>query len=502
MASRPILSWIPAVFQTKWLPTSLKSGQAQTNPLLHMAVLAREPERLPDWFQSSPTAMRYLELLAPLDWSAIPERPLSHPAHPQVIPWSTFAAACLVKLEEGLSTMPRLRRFLVEHPPLIWLLGFPLQSARTHWGFAPEASLPTARHFTRLIRTCPHTSLQTLLDSSVAIIQQELAEAGMVLGDTISLDTKHILAWVKENNPKAYVTERYDKEQQPKGDPDCKLGCKRRHNRPLESGELPSTPTKEGRPARSKTIGEFYWGYASGVVATKAGDWGEFVLAELTQTFDRPDLSYFFPLMADVERRLGRRPRFGALDAGFDAFYVYEYFHNAGGFAAVPWSDRPAHRKQFSEEGLPLCAAGLPMPKRSSFMKRSHCLIPHRRIRYACPLKYPEVTGESCPVNHKNWAKQGCITTLPDSPGVRVRHELDRGSEAYKEVFRQRTATERINAQALELGIERPKLRNAQAIANLNTLIYVLINLRAYHRIRQRRKELGETSSYSPGIRY
>ena len=44
---------------------------------------------------------------------------------------------------------------------------------------------------------------------------------------------------------------------------------------------------------------------------------------------------------------------------------------------------------------------------------------------------------------------------------------------------------ERINSQAVELGIERPKLRNGFAIANLNTLVYVLINLRALQRIRQ-----------------
>jgi hypothetical protein len=37
------------------------------------------------------------------------------------------------------------------------------------------------------------------------------------------------------------------------------------------------------------------------------------------------------------------------------------------------------------------------------------------------------------------------------------------------------------------LGIERPKLRNGKAIANQNTLIYVLINLRALHRVRRRK---------------
>jgi len=36
------------------------------------------------------------------------------------------------------------------------------------------------------------------------------------------------------------------------------------------------------------------------------------------------------------------------------------------------------------------------------------------------------------------------------------------------------------------LGIERPHIRNGQAIANLNTLIYLLINLRVLQRIRQR----------------
>ena len=30
-------------------------------------------------------------------------------------------------------------------------------------------------------------------------------------------------------------------------------------------------------------MGEYYWGYGSGVVAIKVPDWGEFILAELTQ---------------------------------------------------------------------------------------------------------------------------------------------------------------------------------------------------------------------------
>ena len=112
----------------------------------------------------------------------------------------------------------------------------------------------------------------------------------------------------------------------------------------------------------------------------------------------------------------------------------------------------------------------------------------HERGRYACPLTFPQPTGESCPIQHKNWPK-GCVTTLATSIRARIRYQLDRESQVYKDVYKQRTATERIHSQATELGIERPKLRNGQAIANQNTLIYVLINLRALHRVRRKKAE-------------
>ena len=75
---------------------------------------------------------------------------------------------------------------------------------------------------------------------------------------------------------------------------------------------------------------------------------------------------------------------------------------------------------------------------------------------------------------------------MPTSPGARLRYQLDRHSPAYKQIYKQRTATERINSQAVALGIERPHLRNGAAIANQNTLIYLLINLRMLQRIFRR----------------
>lgn len=461
--------------RTLWRLHYLRRWQSQTGPRF----LVEPPRRLPRFVRNCPTTMQTIALLRLLDWSVVSSPTQKRWFGRKPVPLAAYLGAYLVKLDWQLKTMAQLRRFLVAHPALIWALGFPLVAGKGPHGFDLEACLPSARHFNRTLRQLPNTLLQELLDNQVRQLQQRWPDT---FAQTISLDTKHIIAWVKENNPKVFIEEgRFDKTRQPSGDPDCRLGCKRRHNRS-------TTPPSEGQPASGlpASVGEFYWGYASGVVATKVPDKGEFILAELTQTFDKGDTTFFFPLMKMVEQRLDFRPRYGALDAAFDAFYVYDYFHSPQhhGFAAVPFSAKGGKPDRlFDPDGLPLCDAGLAMPLKFVYNDRTTAIIPYRRAKHVCPLLHPQPNGQSCPIAHKRWPKGGCATHLADTPGSRIRHQLDRDSEAYHSVYRQRTAVERIFAQALELGIERPKLRNQQAIANYNSLIYLLINVRAIQRL-------------------
>ncbi|MBU0703031.1 MAG: hypothetical protein KKC18_04115 [Chloroflexi bacterium] len=200
-------------------------------------------------------------------------------------------------------------------------------------------------------------------------------------------------------------------------------------------------------------------------------------------------------MMVQTDLNLGFRPRIAAFDAAFDSFYVYEHFHrddDPGAFAAVPFVQKGGYKvndRRFGPppERLPLCAAGLPMPLRFTYTDRSSTLIEHERGKYICPLQTKDAPQDaSCPVDHKRWPKGGCTAMMPTSIGARLRYTLDRESDAYKAAYRQRTATERINSQAVALGIERPHLRTGQAIANRNTIIYTLINLRFLQRIRDR----------------
>jgi len=496
MIDQPILTQL---FLWVCDPLSQKTGEKP--PDLH--TFWQSPELLPAWVADSPTALRYLDLLGPLRWGQLPERNLERHWRHTPVPFATFIACELVRLNEGLRSTADLHRYLREHPALRWLLGWqPAGFAKSSASLNTLPPLPTQRHFSHLLRKLPNAALQYLLADSAQLIRHELAtQGGRGCGDCIALDTKHILAWVKENNPKAYLVNRFNPTQPPVGDRDCRLGCKRQRNQLV----WPPTPTRNPAPANTLKVGEYHWGYASGCVVAPVPPWGEFVLAELTLPFDQGDLAHFFPLMRQVEERLGYRPHFGLFDAAFDAWYVYAYFHRendpAGGVAIVPFSEKGGYKakgRQFSPEGLPLCAARWPMPLQFTYTDRTSCLIEHERGKYVCPLRFPQALARACPIRHPNWQKGGCTAMMPTSVGARLRYTLNRDGDEYKQLYRQRTAVERINSQAVALGIERPHWRNGRAIANQNTLIYLLINLRFLQRLYHHRPAVEEDGKEPP----
>ena len=160
MASIPIVSQFPARKQPsrpRWWPLALWR-RCPRRPSWQQ--LVHDPQARPRFAWESAVANHYLRLLEPLAWDHFPERNLEviHGFPP--VPFAPFVAACLVKLDRQLPYMSHLRQYLVEHPALTWLLGFSLVPSRRYsWGFDVEAGLPSARHFTRLLRRVPNDSL-------------------------------------------------------------------------------------------------------------------------------------------------------------------------------------------------------------------------------------------------------------------------------------------------------------------------------------------------------
>jgi hypothetical protein len=126
MTSIPIVSQLNSLKQAsswRWQAFARRQ-QRRRSPELHW--LTQHPGHLPRFVRESAVAMRYLRLLGALDWGNFPERDLETDWGTPCVPYAPFAAACLVKLDQRLVYVSHLRRYLIEHPALVWVLGFPV----------------------------------------------------------------------------------------------------------------------------------------------------------------------------------------------------------------------------------------------------------------------------------------------------------------------------------------------------------------------------------------
>src|SRR5579859_3125404 len=291
---------------------------------------------------ADPIVQRYRARFALFDWSAIDpprKRGPGYPAHPK----SAYLKAALVRISEYILTTPRWRAYLLDHPLLVLELGFrPHIDLTQPYGFNVTKTVPSVRHLNNLLRQLDPRLLANLFEQSVQALQQAIPG----LGEVVAYDVKHIYANVKENNFRAYVEERFNKDQQPTGDPDCRLGVKKSTNQ-----EQPDGSTTEKK--------ELVWGYGSGVAAATTPDYGDVVLAEYTQPFNEGDVTYFRPLYQQAAVALEQFPTHITADAAFDAWYVYEAAARHAGIAAVPLNSHSLRSGSRDTDGVPICSAGL-----------------------------------------------------------------------------------------------------------------------------------------------
>ena len=213
------------------IPTEILPRWLQKSPHLpaHLPRLVLADRYHPHYVRRCQTTQQLLPLLRLVDWEQLPATLTWRSRGECTVPLAAYIGAYLLKLERNLPTFGALRHFLCEHPALVWALGFPLVMKPGAFGkLDADASLPSHDHFPRKLAQIPNEVLQSLLDAQVAKLTSHF---GATFGSVIAIDTKHIIAWVKENNPKAYSDKDENEfRQQPAGDKDCKLGCKRKRN--------------------------------------------------------------------------------------------------------------------------------------------------------------------------------------------------------------------------------------------------------------------------------
>src|SRR5205085_1586859 len=103
--------------------------------------------------------------------------------HPQ----SAYLKALLLKREEAMSTCTQLRRYLLEHPLLVLVLGFrPVLNRDLPYGFDVAKTVPTARWLRQQQHDLSQCVLQDLLAATVRDLREEIPGLGevVVLGET------------------------------------------------------------------------------------------------------------------------------------------------------------------------------------------------------------------------------------------------------------------------------------------------------------------------------
>ncbi len=351
----------------------------------------------------------------------------------------------------------------MKHPLLVLAISFhPALDNSQPYGFDVEETVPCDRWLRQKQRALDNKMLQALFRETVHQLQAEIPE----LGKTVVIDTSHIYAWVKENNPREFITDRFDPNRQPTGDPDCRLGVKRSSNQ----DEVDDAP--------AKVVKEYLWGYGTGLLAATYPEYGDVVLAEYTLPFNEADSTYFAPLYERLMETTGFQPENFAGDAAFDAWHIYQPFAEVGGMAAIPLNLRGHAQPKLGPGGYHLCPHDLEMAPSYQFNHGEG----YGAQLLRCPKLFPLPTTAPC--DHPQFSKGGCVKQINIEAGGWMRVQLDRQSEAYKQLCKKRTASERINSQAKALGIERPKVRNGESVVNLNTLTYIVINARAMQRVR------------------
>lgn len=115
-----------------------------------------------------------------------------------------------------------------------------------------------------------------------------------------------IVANTSQNNPKSFLTNKFNPDNQPKADADCKLGV-----------HTASNQTNEKKY-------EFYWGYKNHILVDCISG---LPIYELTTTANAADSSVALDILSDTHSFLSKKECTFLADKGYDVKNIYNQLH-------------------------------------------------------------------------------------------------------------------------------------------------------------------------------
>lgn len=320
-------------------------------------------------------------------------------------------------------------------------------------GLDPLGEIPSVERFSDWLRSAPQESLQNI---RLRLLQALFAE-GAFTGRILALDSCPLLSPVRENNLKTAVRDRFNKQRLPKGDPTARLGVL----------------TSFARGDSRKVI--YFWGYRNHVVVDTET---ELPLWEQTEPADRKDSPLAVPLLRALLDRLPLPVEAVCGDTAYDADallkFTVEELHAQPVVALHP---RRHANPDFRVQGAAVvCPANLEMFRRGKMTPRRTGIS---YIQFSCPLHYDRTLQQRflmCPAAHPKFLQQkGCNYLLRTSPNIRS--QIPYGSESFRQLYRERTAVERVFSRLLTIAMQDLPTRGLDSARNLCTIAHITVLL-------------------------
>ena len=154
------------------------------------------------------------------------------------------------------------------------------------------------------------------------------------------------------------------------------------------------------------------------------------------------------------------KPSYMCFDSAMDAYNIYEYLRHIHIIPIIDWNKRHsgsnnpyAKFENLDSDGTPICMA-------NHRMIRDGYDTSKMATKYRCPLAMGKI--DSCPLKDKcSPSPYGRVIKTYDKTNLKLFSPVPYQSDLWKEIYKERTCTERINNRILnDYGLHNLKVRN------------------------------------------
>jgi hypothetical protein len=320
-------------------------------------------------------------------------------------------------------------------------------------GLLPNKSIYSLeQRLSSFLKGVPNGILQNIRTNLV----NQLIRSEEISGNFLSIDSAPVPVVVKENNLKASLTDRFDKNKPPRRDPEARLGVMIHFKKPFQ-----------------KEV-QYFWGYRNHSITDCDS---EMPLWDLTKPANVKDTTVFIPLFKKMLEHFNFQTQAVMADAAYDSEsnlkFVIDEIHALPRIARnLRWEK--IREPNLSSTGVRICIAGFEMIYWGKFKDRGKI-----RKKFVCPITHSKKFAKkisTCPWNHPAFQKgRGCTAYLREDKDIRK--EIDYGSQIFKEHYNKRTSSERVFSRLLTFCMQKPTVYGLNAVSNHCTIAHISVLL-------------------------